>query len=34
MYTQGLNVKDTAAGAAEDPDKLARFQARSTPRRR
>ena len=29
MYTQGLNVKDTAnLGAAEDPDKLARFQAK------
>ena len=29
MYTQGLNVKDTAAPAApEDPGKLARFQAK------
>jgi ring-1,2-phenylacetyl-CoA epoxidase subunit PaaA len=28
MYTQGLNVKDTAAPVAEDPDKLARFQAK------
>src|SRR4030042_4275135 len=28
MYPQGLNVKDAAAGAAEDPDKLARFQAK------
>jgi ring-1,2-phenylacetyl-CoA epoxidase subunit PaaA len=28
MYTQGLNVKDTAPVAAEDPEKLARFQAK------
>jgi ring-1,2-phenylacetyl-CoA epoxidase subunit PaaA len=28
MYTQGLNVRETAAGAAEDPEKLARFQAK------
>jgi ring-1,2-phenylacetyl-CoA epoxidase subunit PaaA len=28
MYTQGLNVKDTAPGVVEDPDKLARFQAK------
>ena len=29
MYTQGLNVSDTAKpGAAEDPGKLARFQAK------
>ncbi len=28
MYTQGLNVKDTAARVAEDPAKLARFQAK------
>src|SRR4029079_17875186 len=29
MYTQGLNVKDTGQpAAAEDPDKLARFQAK------
>ena len=28
MYTQGLNVKDTGARVAEDPDKLARFQAK------
>ena len=28
MYTQGLNVKDTAPAAAEDPEKLARFQAK------
>jgi ring-1,2-phenylacetyl-CoA epoxidase subunit PaaA len=28
MYTQGLNVKDTAPEAAEDPEKLARFQAK------
>ena len=28
MYTQGLNVKDTGARVAEDPAKLARFQAK------
>ncbi len=28
MYTQGLNVKETVATAAEDPGKLARFQAK------
>jgi ring-1,2-phenylacetyl-CoA epoxidase subunit PaaA len=28
MYTQGLNVKDTGPGKAEDPGKLARFQAK------
>jgi ring-1,2-phenylacetyl-CoA epoxidase subunit PaaA len=28
MYTQGLNVKDTATPAFEDPAKLARFQAK------
>src|SRR5690554_3370696 len=29
MYTQGLNVKDTAADSgAEDPARLARFQAK------
>jgi ring-1,2-phenylacetyl-CoA epoxidase subunit PaaA len=28
MYTQGLNVKDTGPGKAEDPEKLARFQAK------
>jgi len=28
MYTQGLNVKDTAPRVAEDPEKLARFQAK------
>jgi ring-1,2-phenylacetyl-CoA epoxidase subunit PaaA len=28
MYTQGLNIKDTGAHVAEDPDKLARFQAK------
>ena len=28
MYTQGLNVKDMAAPVAEDPEKLARFQAK------
>jgi ring-1,2-phenylacetyl-CoA epoxidase subunit PaaA len=28
MYTQGLNVKDTAPGVVEDPEKLARFQAK------
>jgi ring-1,2-phenylacetyl-CoA epoxidase subunit PaaA len=28
MYTQGLNIKDTGARVAEDPDKLAHFQAK------
>src|SRR5262249_59296368 len=28
MYTQGLNVKDTVASVTEDPEKLARFQAK------
>jgi ring-1,2-phenylacetyl-CoA epoxidase subunit PaaA len=28
MYTQGLNVKETAPAVAEDPEKLARFQAK------
>jgi ring-1,2-phenylacetyl-CoA epoxidase subunit PaaA len=28
MYTQGLNVKDVGTPVAEDPDKLARFQAK------
>jgi ring-1,2-phenylacetyl-CoA epoxidase subunit PaaA len=28
MYTQGLNVKDATPGVAEDPEKLARFQAK------
>jgi len=28
MYTQGLNVNDSVKGPAEDPEKLARFQAK------
>ncbi|MCZ8132862.1 MAG: phenylacetate-CoA oxygenase subunit PaaI, partial [Steroidobacteraceae bacterium] len=28
MYTQALNQKDTAPQAAEDPERLARFEAR------
>ena len=28
MYTQGLNVKDNVKGPAEDPERLARFQAK------
>jgi ring-1,2-phenylacetyl-CoA epoxidase subunit PaaA len=28
MYTQGLNIKDNVKGPAEDPERLARFQAK------